>query len=119
MKTRKHLEAAGMECSFCHKSQAVVRRLVSNPSDFRTRVYICDECITLCTYILEDDTDRFAHDPVDIDSHKRPAVLDNPLTLPFLRCVERWIKLESSGADCVTEFEGLRSAAVRLFAPEA
>ncbi len=41
-------------CSFCHKSQDVVERLISSPSDY-PRVYICDECIAVCNSILEDD----------------------------------------------------------------
>ncbi len=41
-------------CSFCHKSQDVVGKLISSPSDY-PRVYICDECIAVCNSILEDD----------------------------------------------------------------
>jgi ATP-dependent Clp protease ATP-binding subunit ClpX len=41
-------------CSFCHKSQAVVGKLISSPSDY-PRAYICDECIAVCYSILEDD----------------------------------------------------------------
>jgi ATP-dependent protease Clp ATPase subunit len=43
-----------LRCSFCHKSQDVVRKLISSPSDY-PRAYICDECITVCHSILEDD----------------------------------------------------------------
>jgi len=41
-------------CSFCHKTQDVVGKLISSPSDY-PRVYICDECIAVCNSILEDD----------------------------------------------------------------
>jgi len=41
-------------CSFCHKSQDVVGKLISSPSDY-PRVYVCDECIAVCNSILEDD----------------------------------------------------------------
>jgi hypothetical protein len=105
-----------MECSFCRKSQAAVGKLISNPSDSRTRVYICDECIIVCSWILRDDAPDW-RDPVNIDSQKPRTVLDNPLTPVFLRSVERWIKLESSGADSAAEFEELRNLALRLFAP--
>ncbi|MEW6527247.1 MAG: ATP-dependent Clp protease ATP-binding subunit ClpX [Spirochaetota bacterium] len=37
-------------CSFCGKSQDLVRKLVAGPN-----VYICDECIELCNEILEED----------------------------------------------------------------
>ena len=43
-----------LRCSFCHKSQDVVRKLISSPSDY-PRAYICDECIAVCNAILEDD----------------------------------------------------------------
>jgi len=41
-------------CSFCHKSQDVVGKLISSPSDY-PRVYICDECVAVCNSILEDE----------------------------------------------------------------
>lgn len=37
-------------CSFCGKTQDQVRRLVAGPG-----VFICDECVTLCNDIMEDD----------------------------------------------------------------
>lgn len=37
-------------CSFCGKSQDVVKKLVAGPD-----VYICDECIDLCNEIIEED----------------------------------------------------------------
>jgi ATP-dependent protease Clp ATPase subunit len=43
-----------MTCSFCHKHQDVVGKLISSPSDY-PRAYICDECIAVCNSILEDD----------------------------------------------------------------
>ncbi|CUT17636.1 MULTISPECIES: ATP-dependent Clp protease ATP-binding subunit ClpX [Candidatus Ichthyocystis] len=38
-----------MCCSFCGKDQDVVRRLIAGPS-----VFICDECIALCSGIVRD-----------------------------------------------------------------
>ena len=43
-----------LRCSFCAKSQDVVGKLISSPSDY-PRAYICDECIAVCNSILEDD----------------------------------------------------------------
>jgi ATP-dependent Clp protease ATP-binding subunit ClpX len=43
-----------LRCSFCHKSQEVVGKLISSPNDF-PRAYICDECVAVCNSILEDD----------------------------------------------------------------
>jgi hypothetical protein len=38
-----------LHCSFCGKSQHEVRKLVAGPA-----VYICDECVDLCTDIVDD-----------------------------------------------------------------
>ena len=43
-----------LRCSFCHKSQDAVAKLISSPSDY-PRAYICDECVGVCNSILEDD----------------------------------------------------------------
>ena len=61
-----------LRCSFCHKSQDVVGKLISSPSDY-PRAYICDECIAVCNSILEDDRP---------DSHPAaPNKLPKPLEL--------------------------------------
>jgi len=43
-----------LRCSFCHKSQDAVAKLISSPSDY-PRAYSCDECVAVCNSILEDD----------------------------------------------------------------
>ena len=43
-----------LRCSFCHKSQEVVGKLISTPGDY-PKAYICDECVAVCNSILEDD----------------------------------------------------------------
>jgi ATP-dependent Clp protease ATP-binding subunit ClpX len=43
-----------LRCSFCHKSQDAVGKLIASPSDY-PRAYICDECIAVCNSILADD----------------------------------------------------------------
>lgn len=40
----------GLKCSFCGKPQDKVRKLIAGPG-----VYICDECINVCSSILEED----------------------------------------------------------------
>ncbi len=42
-------------CSFCGKMQSEVRKLVAGPT-----AYICDECIELCRYIIEEEEDKAA-----------------------------------------------------------
>jgi ATP-dependent Clp protease ATP-binding subunit ClpX len=53
MKTRSGNDEL-LRCSFCHKSQDAVAKLISSPSDY-PRAYICDECVAVCNSILEDD----------------------------------------------------------------
>ncbi|OGT48139.1 MAG: ATP-dependent protease ATP-binding subunit ClpX [Gammaproteobacteria bacterium RIFCSPHIGHO2_12_FULL_38_11] len=38
-------------CSFCGKSQHEVRKLIAGPS-----VYVCDECVSLCSDIINEET---------------------------------------------------------------
>ena len=38
-------------CSFCGKSQHEVRKLIAGPT-----VFICDECVDLCTDIIREET---------------------------------------------------------------
>jgi ATP-dependent Clp protease ATP-binding subunit ClpX len=40
-------------CSFCGKSQKEVRKLIAGPA-----VYICDECIQLCSEIIEEESEK-------------------------------------------------------------
>ncbi len=60
-----------LRCSFCHKSQDVVGKLISSPSDY-PRAYICDECIAVCNSILEDDKPE----PVATGPNKIPKPLE-------------------------------------------
>lgn len=43
-------EKGQLKCSFCGKTQDQVRKLVAGPG-----VYICDECIDLCSEIVEEE----------------------------------------------------------------
>ena len=53
MKTSRGTDES-LRCSFCHKAQDAVAKLISSPSDY-PRAYICDECVAVCNSILEDD----------------------------------------------------------------
>ena len=44
-----------LHCSFCGKSQDAVQKLISSPKE-RPDTYICDECVTVCVKILDDDS---------------------------------------------------------------
>lgn len=61
-----------LKCSFCGKNQDQVRRLIAGPG-----VYICDECIELCSEII---TDEFEEDvQVDLSSLPKPIEIKNYL----------------------------------------
>jgi len=47
-------EDGTLRCSFCHKTQEIVGKLISTPGDY-PKSYICDECVAVCNSILEDD----------------------------------------------------------------
>ncbi len=40
-----------IKCSFCGKAQDAVRKLIAGPDG----IYICDECISLCSEIMEEE----------------------------------------------------------------
>ena len=69
MKTSRGPEES-LRCSFCHKSQDAVAKLISSPSDY-PRAYICDECVAVCNSILEDDKG-------DAQAGSAPAHLPKP-----------------------------------------
>ena len=60
-----------LRCSFCHKSQDVVGKLISSPSEY-PRAYICDECIAVCNSILDDDKPE----PATTSPNKIPRPLE-------------------------------------------
>jgi ATP-dependent Clp protease ATP-binding subunit ClpX len=70
VKSRSGSEEA-LRCSFCHKSQDAVAKLISSPSDY-PRAYICDECVAVCNSILEDDRTE-AHPAAAPDHLPKPA----------------------------------------------
>ena len=55
-----------IRCSFCNKTQNQVRKLIAGPAG----VYICDDCIDICTDILEKEL----QDEEEIESSVRPDI---------------------------------------------
>ena len=53
MSSKKKDESSRLNCSFCGKSQDIVKKLVAGPD-----VYICDECIELCDEIVAEDRSK-------------------------------------------------------------
>jgi len=48
--SRKDDSSGELVCSFCGKSQDEVKKLIAGPS-----VYICDECVSLCNEIIQEE----------------------------------------------------------------
>ena len=57
-----------VRCSFCGKSQEMVKRIVAGPN-----AYICDECIGVCNNILEDESYSEESGYEDIKSENIPT----------------------------------------------
>ena len=54
-----------LRCSFCGKTQEQVKRLIAGPN-----VYICDECIELCSEIIEEELEAGYEDDELVDMPK-------------------------------------------------
>ncbi len=59
MSGKRKSQLPPLTCSFCGKSQNVVKKLVAGPD-----VYICDECIELCNQILLDEENHQLEDNI-------------------------------------------------------
>ena len=59
----KYEDKKQLKCSFCGKNQDQVKRLIAGPG-----VYICDDCIDLCSDIIQDEFE----DNVELDTTALP-----------------------------------------------
>ena len=48
-----------VRCSFCHKSEDQVRKLIAGPDG----AFICDQCIGICAEILEEEFEMYGQEP--------------------------------------------------------
>ena len=64
-------ERKQVKCSFCNKTQDQVRKLIAGPG-----VYICDECIDICSEIIEEEFDGEPLTDTDINL-LRPTEIKN------------------------------------------
>ena len=65
-----------IRCSFCNKTQSQVRKLIAGPN-----VYICDECIGVCTSILDDELDLMPEYEPQSHALEKPEHLPTPQEL--------------------------------------
>ncbi|MDT8719373.1 ATP-dependent Clp protease ATP-binding subunit ClpX [Clostridium sp. 19966] len=68
----KYDDKKQLKCSFCGKSQDAVRRLIAGPG-----VYICDECIELCSEIIADEFEENVQ--LDVNTLPKPTDIKNYL----------------------------------------
>ena len=60
-----------LRCSFCNKTQDQVRKLIAGPKG--KNVYICDECIDICSEIIEEEFEQYAENDGEINLRKAAA----------------------------------------------
>jgi ATP-dependent protease Clp ATPase subunit len=65
--------AKAIACSFCGKDQDSIQRMVSSPDSMSQRAYICDECVTVCVTIFNDDDMNLIGDPACLSLRMRLA----------------------------------------------
>ena len=68
----KFEEKKQLKCSFCGKNQDQVKRLIAGPN-----VYICDECIDLCSDIIQDEFEESVE--LNTTSLPKPVEIKNYL----------------------------------------
>ena len=71
--TRKDDPSGELVCSFCGKSQDEVKKLIAGPS-----VYICDECVSLCNEIIQEEYEQKEKDK-DRDFALKPQEIKQKL----------------------------------------
>ena len=86
-----------VRCSFCGKSQESVRKIVAGPG-----VYICDECVDLCTSII--DAECYEDDEVgytlnELDKIPSPKEIKKIFTA-MKKTDMLFVKLTAFGREC-------------------
>lgn len=109
-------------CSFCHKSQDSVGKLISTPPSDYPRVYICDECVLVCNSILEDDVPDAPRPGVGYPTVRHPVAstpFSHALAPQFFELVEEWMSLETDGRDASHVLSEMRRVAAIMIAGDA
>jgi len=71
----KNQNEKNIKCSFCGKTQDHVKRIVAGPG-----VYICDECVSLCKNIIEEDyIEDDAYTIEEVSALPKPAEIKKTL----------------------------------------
>jgi hypothetical protein len=115
MKLTDRPDDKSLRCSFCRKSQKTAGKLISSPSDY-PRAYICDECVTICAAIIEDDKAQAEiHQADDVrESGPHHPLLAHPLASDLMDAIEYWVREESLGNDGLPAMAEVRTIASRM-----
>lgn len=89
-----------LSCSFCGKDQLAVGKLIASAREPR-RIYICDECIAVCSQVSE---------------QKEDPIVGNPLLSEFLEAAEQWFSAEARNLDASQHLSRMREIARLMFA---
>ena len=95
-------------CSFCGKNQKEVTKLIAGPA-----VYICDECIQLCSEIIEEESEKEAGEmdsllaPKEIKTRLDEYVIEQERAKKILAVAvyNHYKRLESSMNTCEIEIQ--------------
>ena len=66
-------DKSSVTCSFCHKKQEQVDKLIAGPN-----VYICNECVDLCCSIIDSEP-AARHSDFDIEALPKPLEIKEKL----------------------------------------
>ncbi len=95
-------------CSFCGKNQKEVKKLIAGPA-----VYICDECIQLCSEIIDEETEKEAGElanlmtPKEIKIKLDEYVIEQEVAKKMLAVAvyNHYKRLEASGSNGDVEIQ--------------
>ena len=107
-------QASGLCCSFCHKSQESVAKLISTPPAY-PRAYICDECIAVCVFALKHNPGQLPPvSEIPVNPSEKHPLLGHPLASSLLMAIEQWIRRESVGDDAAQELSEVHRIAAEM-----
>src|SRR5215469_3173446 len=104
-----------LQCSFCGKSQDIVGKLISSPSDY-PRAYICDECVEKYT----PEEQRFQPSaPVALPNRPSHCLMCHPDALRLLAAIEQWAASEWERSDSDSELAEVRRMVLKMLGMDA
>ena len=101
---------ATLHCSFCGKSQDIVGKLISSPSDY-PRAYICDECVQRYT---PEEQQCLLSRPGAMPNRPSHCLMCHPDALQLLAAIVRWALADRERRDSDPELAEVRRMALAM-----